>query len=414
MEGAEDMSKYSLEAWAESGICPLLRMPAAVVAPVLGIACYSTYRPAPALLHLEGVRGAGKTLLGEIACQFAPAGRALGLRGPVAGAPEAGSTWMGLTRAMEQAPLGLLLVDEVVAPSGQRSSVARLNDLVRVTQAPDRSSPSEVRARRVSVVTTSIYAPSEEFDQQVHRVTVTGSGVASALAAEARRRDGSIARARLAGALTEWVSRHQDLRELERRSSERRGWKFGEALAPVRSSKLAAAFGLELLVMMLREGGSQTAVDVEAWGSGVSGVVQSSGRPVAEECRLPSVRLDVEAVLAPLVQGNAGAGLVDRCGQAVVPIGEVRDGRVLVLPAGLRRLLMSRFGSRYEGASSKALGASLEAAGLLVRGGAGRLSQVQRIDGVPQRVWVLAGLNLDHEIQPNRATSGIVMKKGVI
>jgi hypothetical protein len=379
-----------------------MTLPAEMIAPVVGTAWYGVYRRAPLLLHLEGELGAGKTAIARLGCQYSLPSLAPDQMGEaVWGAPVIGSTWTGLLRAVDRAPRGLFLVDDVVAGTGERKSRARIDDLVSYVH----SGAARIDAGRLvpppvtSVVTTSIYAPSKRVASAAYRLRLNLSrsdlgAVASLETGEARA-----ARGALGSALRSWVDEMEGLDQIEQSFTEYMvGYVVDDRTFPSKrsqlSARLAAAFGVELMVMMLSEIGavdSMRGQEFKLWArQGIMHDFETPLEPVAPVDNNPAiVRALRESIDQALVNGRAAVrGVSSLEGEAPL-VGELRDDRLLLFPREVRDLLIAHVHDEFGPLSGIRVARALEQQGWISATLEGKRTQGRRIGGIKRRVWDL-------------------------
>ena len=402
-EGMTEMDSDDVTMWWEKGTAGLMVLPATAIGPVIGTAWYGMYKRAPLLLHLEGASGSGKTALARLGCQYSlPSLAPHQMAGAVWGAPVIGSTWTGLLRAVDRAPRGLFLVDDVVAGTGERKSKTRIDDLASYVS----SGAARVDAGRLvppplaSIVTTSIYAPSRRVASSTYRLRLdlarsTLSAIASLETSEARG-----ARGALGAALCGWVEETEGLEQIEQSFTEYlRGGQVDEPVSALKQSQLtariAAAFGIELMVMMLSEIGaadSARSQEFKMWArQGIIRDTDTSPELVGVVDDRPAiVRAMRKSIEQALAEGRAAVRGAESLDCEAPLIGEIRDGRLLLFPREAREILVAHVGDEYGPLSSIRVARALEQEGWISTTTEGKRTEGRRVNGVKRRVWELS------------------------
>ncbi|WP_146081205.1 hypothetical protein [Pseudoclavibacter sp. AY1H1] len=426
--------------WWRSGVEPLLSLPTEMVAPVLGAAWFGVFTPMSLPMHIVGPSYTGKTSLGKIATQFATDHPLLGPAASAWGAPDLGSTWVGLRRAIDAAERGTFFIDDVVSSAGQSASVGRLDKIAahvlgRSDGGPDRGLTGGPLS---TVLTASIYGHSARMSPSVYRVESHFVEVPLVVSRVMKGRTGTEARCQLGRVYRDWISEAQNVDSEHRRFTEEafdrivsRAGSRGRPLRLQVRARVDAAFGLHLMGKMLAEKGVPLGVglgslmeslrqDVEfmlpRWEDEIVDVdtefdarVDEAGATPASDSAVPvgntgtaeraskatsrpkvakrDVGADLRAAVSELVsEFPVAQGAVLRVGGRV--IGGFRGDKLLVVPREAHALL-SRRSQRYGRLSVARLGEELEQAGLISPGPDGKRSQVHRVDGAPRRVWVV-------------------------
>lgn len=393
--------------WWATGVESLLELPPEMVAPVLGASWFGVFAPMGLPVHIQGPSYSGKTTLGRIGAQFATDHPILGPAASAWGAPDMGSTWVGLHRAIDTAALGTFFIDDVVSLAGTRASVARLDQIAaHVLGLPGgRSSRGATERSVATVLTASTERHSPDTARSVYRVEYRFIQVPHQASVAMKGQAGVEARSQLGRVYRNWVSDQVDLEDQHRifvegafgEIARRAGGRSRTLRLQVRA-RVDAAFGLHLMTQMLGEQGTPVRDDIaglmDALHQDAESLLPEHGGSIVEladdEMVVQPVRAaaydatsDLRAAMEELLAA-ADPGVVLQIDGRV--LGRVRDGKLLLVPGEVRALL-SRRSKRYQRLSMATLGKELEAAGFLSAGADGKRSRVYRIDGVPKRMW---------------------------
>lgn len=315
------------------------------------------------------------------------------------GAPVIGSTWTGLLRAVEQAPRGLFLIDDVVADSSPRKSKARIDDLVNYVSAGG----SRVDGGRIvppplaSIVSTSIYGPSKQVASSAYCVDVGLAPVHLRAMAFVETETARQSRGSLGSALETWISEAAGLEWIEQSFNEYLSETLAEEAALARMGQsldpqFAAAFGIELMVMMLRDldaVDSARCLEFTRWAR--EGIMSQMKRslPQLEVGSSGLVGALREAIIHAMADGQVMVrGFGQRSANGPV-IGEVRGDRVLLFPGEARDILSARVSKEYGPISSVRVARALEDERWISATADGKRARLYRFDGVVRRVWEL-------------------------
>lgn len=435
--------KVLREAWMQGTVSLRDKLPARVIAPLLGLVWEAPFAPVPLITYLEGAPGSGKSSCGRQAMHyFAPdLNDRVGASKTILSATQAGGSFIGMIRLLAQHVSHMpVLADDFVDASDARKAEAKIDNFARAIfdRAPRvigkaRGGTTESKPIDASVIATGQVGLHGSGLQRVFTIGISPGDIPNTpeTFADLEKKDRRQARAILGAALIQWLCKHRRSLEKEFFDEDTPGASSNETLstmwlqriAPLphadgakgRMTKaaVAATHGVHIMLRMLVDVGALSREEADeflTWAiEGIHVAIRrqdhGAGDPgmtaielIREGLATNMAHLSTTEGDAPehaqqfgwTVRGNPPHDMLLPNGPRIGAIkGEGPDAKLLLHPRVTFELIsrVARGGVESISDTPMSIGSSFIAHGWVVPDSGGKSAVGRRIGGVLQRVW---------------------------
>ena len=435
--------KVLREAWIRGTVSLREKLPARVIAPLLGLVWEAPFAPVPLITYLEGAPGSGKSSCGRQAMHyFAPElTDRVGASKTILSATQAGGSFIGMIRLLAQHVSHMpVLADDFVDAQDARKAEAKIDNFARAIfdRAPRvigkaRGGTSESKPIDASVIATGQVGLHGSGLQRVFTIDISPGDIVDTpkTFADLEKKDRRQARAVLGAALIQWLCKHRRALEAEffdedtpgRSSNEALSAMWLERISPLPHSDgakgrmtkaaVAATHGIHIMLRMLVDvdaitrdeaneflewaiDGILTAIRRQDHGAGDPGM--TTIELIREGLATNMAHLTTTEGEAPehaqqfgwTLRGNPPHDMLLPNGPRIGAIkGTGADAKLLLHPRVTYELIsrVARGAGESLSDTPMSIGSSFIAHGWVVPDNGGKSAVGRRIEGVLQRVW---------------------------